>query len=288
MQSRRWMPQSRGDLTIALQAQRAGKRSVVFLILGCLAALGWSYVILFSEFFTVTDVQAEGLKTLDQVEITREVYAALDERGDERGLRLWSNRNIFFLDEERLKQSLTNRLFIAEVTVDKIGRNILRLKIEERSKRLILHSRQQYAWIDLQGVVTDELTADERKHVQARLLGQRLALPDEPPIIKRNLDETVSVGFSVFKGEESRDWIKMSDQLMAAGLAYREFEPPDDVSTKIRILAPEGFNVIMDTLVPLESQIKTYLTFIKTKAKELEPSKVEYIDVTVPGRVYIK
>lgn len=285
---KRWNPLGRGDLTLALQAQRASKRRIVFLILSAFAVFGWFYVVFLSELFMIAEVQADGLKTLDQVDIVREVYAALDERGEGSGFRLWGNRNLLFIDAEQLKESLKDRLFIAEVVVDKIGRNILRLKIEERSKRLILHSHQQYAWVDLQGVVTDELSSEERKQVQARLFGQRVTQSDEPPIVKRNLDEQVSSGFSVFKGDEAKDWIKISDQMLTAGLAYREFEPPDDVSTKIRILAPEGFNVIMDTLVPLESQIKTYLAFVKTKPKDIEPSKVQYIDVTVPGRVYIQ
>ncbi len=285
---KRWIPLGAGELSLALQAQRSRKRRTVFLILGTFACVGWFYVIFLSNLFHVSDVQAEGLVTLDQVEVMREVFTILDERGEGAVWRPWSGRNTLFLNEERLKDQLKTRLFVADVTVDKYGRNVLRLKIEERAKRLVLHSHQQYVWVDLQGVVSAELTSDERKHVQARLLGQRISHVDEPPVIKRNLDEFISPGFSVVQAAQSKEWITMSDELVKAGLAYREFEPPDASSTKLHVLAPEGFLVIMDALGPLEGQVKTYTAFIKARPKDIDEAKVEYVDVSVPGRVYVK
>lgn len=283
MKPKRWIPMSGGDLHHAFRARRVSKRNAVFTLLGCTAVLGWLYVIFMSQLFIVNEVQAEGLKTLDQLDVTREVLAALDERGE---WRPWPKRHALFLDEESLKEKLKTRLFVANVTVDKSHFNILRLKIEERAKRFVLHSRQQYFWIDLQGVATDELSLDEKKHVQARLLGNRSISPDEPPVVKRNLEDVISSGYTVFTADESKQWIQVSDQIVRAGLLYREIEPPGSSSTLLNVLGPEGYDIHMDLTSPIGVQVRTYQAFIKAKPSDID--KVQYIDVRVPGRVYLK
>lgn len=274
---------SHGDLTRAFRERRASKRKTVFIILGIFAVIGWLYVFFMSDFFLVNEVQVEGIQNLDPVDVNREVLAILDSR---EGWRPWPKRHLLFINTEDLKARLNDRLFVTKVTVDKQFRNVLRLKVEERAKRFVLHSKQQYAWIDLQGVVTDELTLDEKKNVQARLLGQRPASPDEPPVIKRNLDELVSSGYDVFSSDEPKEFIRMSEQLMTLGLAYREIEPPGASSSLMKVLSPQGYEVLMDVTAPLDLQVQTYLAFIQAKPKNVE--NVEYVDVRVPGRVYLK
>lgn len=220
---------------------------------------------------------------MDPIDVHREVLAALDERGE---WRPWSKRHMFFVSEEDLERRLNERLFVSSITVDKSKNNILRLKIEERVKNFVLHSRQQYAWVDYQGVVTQELTVEEKRHVQALLLGQRSPDNSEPPVIKRNLDEIVSSGFQVFTGGEAKKWIELGDQLRSLNVSYREFEPPGVSSTIMKVLSKEGYELLMDVTVPLDIQIATYNAFLKAKPKDVD--QVEYIDVRVPGRVYLK
>jgi len=189
-------------------------------------------------------------------------------------------------DELELENLLKDRLFVSNVTVDKKGHNILRLKVEERVKNFILHSKQQYVWVDHQGVVTQQLSTDEKSHVQALLLGQRSPDNSEPPIIKRNLDDEASSGFQVFSGNEAKKWISLVEQLRALNVSYREFEPPGVSSTIMKVLSKEGYELLMDITVPLDIQLETYNAFLKAKPKDVD--QVEYIDVRVPGRVYLK
>lgn len=280
---KRWIPWSTGDLTRAFQARKASKRRTTFFILGICAVVGWAYILFFSDLFIVNATEVEGIESLDPIDVHREVLAVLDERGE---WRPWPKRHIFFLDENKLRDRLKDRLFVSDVTVDKQGRNILRLKIEERLKNFILHSKQQYAWVDYQGVVTEELTADEKRHVQALLLGQRSPDSSEPPIIKRNLDELVASGYQVFTDHEAKEWIDMAERLRALNVSYREFEPPGVSSTIMKVLSSEGYELLMDVTVPLDIQIGTYRAFIKAKPRDVD--QVEYIDVRVPGRVYLK
>jgi hypothetical protein len=170
--------------------------------------------------------------------------------------------------------------------VDKSYGNILRLSIEERSKRFVFHSHKQYFWVDLHGVATDELTPDEMHDVQTRLIGARPIRADEPMVIKRDLDDTINAGYVVADPEQAKEWIKLADQVKAQNFAYRELEPPTASSSLMKVLSPEGFNVLMDVTSPLDLQIKTYQAFIQNKPDNL--GKPNYVDVRVPGRVYLK
>jgi len=245
--------------------------------------VGWSYVLFFSDLFIINTIIVEGVENLDPIDVHREVLATMDKRG---GWRPWPKRHMFFLNELELENLLKDRLFVSNVTVDKKGHNILRLKVEERVKNFILHSKQQYVWVDHQGVVTQQLSTDEKSHVQALLLGQRSPDNSEPPIIKRNLDDEASSGFQVFSGNEAKKWISLVEQLRALNVSYREFEPPGVSSTIMKVLSKEGYELLMDITVPLDIQIETYNAFLKAKPKDVD--QVEYIDVRVPGRVYLK
>lgn len=272
-----------GDVNRGLRRAKSAKRRVVFTLLGLGAIFGWTYLVFISDVFSVNAVEVRGVKDLDPVDITREVFDILDARAE---FRPWPPRHAWFINEEELERTLKQRLFVLNAAVEKSYGNILRLSVEERVKRVIFHSHQQYFWLDLEGIATEELSPEEKRDAQARLLGHRLVRADEPPIIKRDLDEFVAPGFVLTDQNEARAWIGLSEQLGAAGLVYREFEPPTASSSLFKVLSIEGYTVLMDITAPIESQVHTYQAFIKNKPEDL--GQPEYIDVRVPGRVYFK
>lgn len=272
-----------GDINRGLKRAKSTKRRAVFTILGLGAVFGWTYLVFISDVFSVNAVEVRGVKDLDPVDVTREVFDVLDERAS---FRPWPARHAWFINQKELEERLKTRLFVLNATVEKSYDNVLRLSIEERVKRMVFHSRQQYFWLDLQGVATQELSQEEKRDVQARLLGHRPVRVDEPPVIKRNLDEPVSAGFVLTDQNEARHWIGLSEKLGMAGLAYREIEPPAASSSLFKVLSVEGYTVLMDVTASIESQVHTYQAFIKNKPKDL--GQPEYIDVRVPGRVYLK
>lgn len=258
-------------------------RRVVFALLGIAAFIGWSYVIFVSDLFLINRVEVRGVSMLDPLEVSREVLDTLDQR---KGWRPWPTRNGLFLDTHQLQEDMKERLFAERVIVDNIHGNILRLIVEERAKRIVFHSHKQYFWVDLAGVVTDELTLDERKEVQARLLGHRNPVPTDPPIIHHDLDEQIAQGYVIDQSEHVRDWIRLSSQFMKGGLLYREFEPPMTVSsTIITVTSLQGYQVILDMDAPIQPQLDTYNAFKRAQPKVRVS---EYLDVRIPGRVYLK
>ena len=198
----------------------------------------------------------------------------------------WPARHAWFIDRNHLAQELESRLFLANVVVDKSYTNVLRLSVEERSKRVVFHSHKQYFWVDMQGLATEALTTDERLNVQSRLLGTRAIGSDEPPVIKRDMDQDISVGASIASQQEAREWVKLAEDVTALKLAYREIEPPEATSTMFKVLSLEGYEVLMDITAPLDLQVRTYQEFVKSAPEDI--GKPQYVDVRVPGRVYLK
>lgn len=283
MQVKRRANLEAGDVNRGLQRARNSKRRAVFSILGLCAVFGWTYLVFISDVFAISGVEVRGLKALDSMDVTREVFDILDERAE---FRPWPARHAWFIDKNKLTDQLKTRLFVIDAAVENSYANVLRLKIEERTKRVVFHSHQQYFWLDLQGVATEELNADEKRDAQARLLGNRSISDTEPPIIKRDLDESVSEGFVLATSQEAREWIELSEKLRATGLNYRELEPPTASSSLFKVLSAAGHTVLMDITTPIESQVHTYQAFLKNQPKDI--GKPEYIDVRVPGRVYFK
>lgn len=283
MQFKRRAKLEAGDVNRSLHQARNSKRRAVYSILALSAVLGWTYIVFISDVFAISEVEVRGVKALDPMDISKEVFDILDSREE---YRPWPARHAWFIDRTKLAAELKARLFVLDATVDNSYGSVLRLKIEERSKRVVFHSHQQYFWIDLQGVATDELTTNEKLDVQTRLLGNRSIRSDEPPIIKRDLDEPVAAGFVLTTPQEAREWIELSERVRASGLIYRELEPPTASSSLFKVLSAAGHNVLMDITAPIEIQVQTYQAFLKNQPENI--GKPDYIDVRVPGRVYFK
>lgn len=262
-----------------------GERSrAVFLLLGLFAFLGWFYVVFFSDLLTIRDVEATGLKMLDAADVKRVVFDALDQ-APSRGI--FPKRHGWFIDKSQLSESLKSRLFAENVVVDKINGGVLRLIVEERSHKLVFHSHQQYLWVDLQGLVTSELTSSERKDVQSRLLGQRLAHLDDPPVIHKDLDELIATGYRVSDDDQVKQWIQTTSYIIKQGILYREFEPPTvSTSTQAIFVSQDGYDVYIDLATPLNKQLESFIAFLKTPNTKSKVS--QYVDIRVPGRLYIK
>ncbi|MDO8584282.1 MAG: hypothetical protein Q7R83_03840 [bacterium] len=262
---------------------KQARTRAVFRLLGLVAILGWLYVIFISDLFCIKDIRASGLKTLDPMEVKREVLATLDERGY---WRPWPARHGWFIDRERLAETMNERFFADNVAVDKSYGHILRLMVEERSNRIIFHSHQQYLWVDLHGAAINELDEDSKKTVQAILLGQRQMTANDTPIIHQDLDEQVASGYSVATTEHLRSWITIASALTKNGLWFRELEPHASSTASLRVITSDGLPLIMDPSADLLPQIQAYQAFKKSKPKDINAA--EYIDVRIPGRIYVK
>ncbi|HEU0050840.1 MAG TPA: hypothetical protein VFQ60_02160 [Patescibacteria group bacterium] len=236
-----------------------------------------------SDLFSITDIRVQGTKALDATDVSREVYAILDSRS---GWRPWPARHSWFIDTKKLSDELKQRLFAVSVVVDNSHLNILRLIIEERTNKLIFYSHQQYFWVDLQGIATAELSDAEKKDAQLKILGQHSYSANDPPIIHQDLDEQIAAGYVVNTSDQIKSWIQTASTISKNGLTFREIEPQSTSTAAIRVISSDGYPVLMDSALDIPAQVQAFLAFEKAKTTGLKVS--EYVDVRIPGRIYIK
>lgn len=257
-------------------------RLQVFAFLSVFAILGWMYVFFISDAFVIREIETDGLSTLTSLDVSREVYRVLDARAS---WRPWSPRQGWFIDRDALTKELEERLFAESVTVDTISAHVLRLIVKERSKRVLLHVGTSFVWADRTGVVTDELTDLERVDVQARLSRKRFSSSRDPEIFLLPESTELTTGYVAVSTSTMRSWIALSDAFKSSGLNFMELRPPEATSTRVTVKTEEGYVVFLDTQIPLKTQVDAYRAFLKMKPL---PKVSEYIDVRVPGKMYIK
>lgn len=275
---------NRSDVT-RTKREDAAVRHPVFYVLAAAAIIGWFYILFRSDLFLVNRVEVRGVRATDPLEVERETFSILDDRSS---WRPWSTRHTWFIDVPRLEEKLRENLFAVNVTVDKPLFGVLRLKVEERLNRVIFYSHQQYVWLDLQGAVTADLSSDEKQAAQARILGQVTAASDDAPIIHRDLDDPLAPGYRVADATIIRRWIKTSLDAASLGLRYREMLPPEATSTVATFRDLKGYRVLVDTSIPLESQIRAYKAFEQMPQNEPLQKAIEYVDLRIPGKIFVK
>lgn len=279
----------RPALGIMPAQQRRGRqgpspRGYVFFMLGVLAVVGWAYALLGSEMFSINRVEAQGLKALEEGRIQRETLDILDRRG---AWRPWSPRHAWFIDATRLEKDLKDRLFAQKVTVDNMDNNVLRLSIEERGSRAVFFSGSIFYWVDLDGTLVGELSPSERRSMQDRLVGRRSPLTSDPPLIRFNHEETLGIGSLVAPEARIKSAVATASELVSAGIAYRSIQwaatPTSSLQT---IIGPEGYPVLMDAETDIAGQIQRYVAYRKSEPQT--SSVQEYVDVRIPGMIYVK
>lgn len=266
---------------------RAGlSRSHLFiaytLAIGCVIASGVWFVFV-SRYWSVTKLEIEGIRAISREEVSDTTYKIIDE-GE---WKPWDKRNIFFVHPDALAQAIRDRLFADQVTVDKIYPNVLRLKVVERQRSIILVSKDQFLHVDSNGIVTEDFASStEAITVRSFLTGSRMSDSSQVPVIVTDLSELATTGYQAAKTTTVHGWLDTSKTLLAKGLRFRYLKlTSPEVSTMSVVMEP-GYELILDIGGPLEPQITTYEKFMKAQPKGYKPD--EYIDVRIPGKIFTK
>lgn len=273
-------PQNR--FTRRQELARGSIRVAFFVFLGFVSVIGWLYVFFVSDAFMIREIEVRGVKSLDPLLVSRQIYDLLDQRPRPFWL---PSRHSLFIDTLALQQELKDRLFAEQVDIEKRSSNILRLMIKERSKHLIVQTPYDSVWVDATGRVLQSLNPQEIKSVERRLSGQPDLVTIDTPIISLDLSQTALE--QGIPEPEIRSWLNIALQLQKQGIGYREFIPSMEASsTRLTLRSLSGYEIWLDVSDDLEKQLSAYKTFEKQKLSSLKVR--EYVDVRIPNRIYVK
>lgn len=262
--------------------QRRSSYGFVFGLIASFAVIGWLWFLFASGFWDISSVDAGELASLDRGEVMREVDRILDEAPR----RPWHKKNLLMLDAEQFAKTLRERLFADGVAVDKSYPDVLRLKIKERQRSVVLVSNEQYVNVDASGIVTGDAEGDVLRSSQDRVAAKAFADEIHLPVIVMKMADPLSAGFQIAKPEQVRRWLDVSRSLVLGGVKVRFMKIEAPESSLARFVSERGYDIYVDLTEPIERQIATYQGFMKTKPDE--NAIKEYLDVRVSGKVYLK
>lgn len=249
---------------------------IAFLILGVV------WFLFFSNFFSVSKYTINDLQVLERSAVVGEIEKFLKEKD----IFIKDKKNIFLVNEQKLAEHIMNTFFVKSVVVDKVYPNILRLKITERQRSVLLITKNEIYVVDDYGVITDvadQQTADTAKN----FLSSSVPIDQLKEIFVVTATSTIyEKGFEYTKSDEVRRWLDLSTKLREAGIWFKALYLDENNDGIVRIILKENKDVILDTKAPLDIQIETLRQFILSKPKWDEIN--EYIDVRIPGRIYYK
>lgn len=261
---------------------RSTRRRVSVIACVGIAVIGWAYVLLFSEFFSVSVIQIDGVVSLERGEIDRAIEEGLGEQ------RVFPFRegNIFLVNTEKLEAFLKESLFVQTVAVDKKIPNILRLKIEERQTSLILRVGERMYQVDRSGSIMREIAPGSEQDAILSSANDPSASRASLPLLEvRSSDPQPIVGNAYITDTQMQRWLDTLQGLKEQGFGYRSVSIERATSSKMILRMFEPYDVYIDTMEPLTSQVQSYYEFRKVKKDE---KIYEYVDVRIPGKVFYK
>lgn len=266
--------------------ERLGKniktRGVIYALLASFVLVASFWAFFFSGFFDIREYEIGQLSVLSKTAVIGEVEAYFNQQKR----WPWGNRNVFALDKVGLQSFLEKKFFVENVTVDKTYPNILRLKIKERQRSVVLITKNEFYVVDDYGVVTD--VADPATASTTRLYLTSTVPVDSP----KEIYVIVPTNGFLSRGQEFVDpnhvraWLDLGAKLRDAGIWFKALEPQYATSTMIQVILKENARVKIDLNDQLDGQVETLRQFVLAKPK-WEDIK-EYIDVRIPGRIYYK
>ncbi len=265
---------------IKYQMARKHKILSFFLVIfGIIVCTFWFMAV--SKFWQIKHIEINDLTSLGREEVVKEVFQILD-KNDKFILK---GRNIFFLNPRELEKKLNERLFAESVVVDKSYPDILRLIIKERQRSVIIASKDQLLTVDINGLVTGEAVSSTTEELRFRLNEKSWSDLNSPPLIWCDLQELATSGYQIAKPEIVKVWLDAYKTLLTNNLKFRYVRMDETQSRTFKTRLENGIDLLVDIQTPLEPQIETYLKYQQSKLKN-QPK--EYIDVRIPGKLYLK
>ncbi|MCC7357152.1 hypothetical protein IT408_01460 [Candidatus Uhrbacteria bacterium] len=240
------------------------------------------WTIFISGWFSLDRVEVEGLQGLQEGAVASTTFALIDSGH----WKPWDRRNLFFINPKILAEELKEQLFLESAVVEKSYPNILRLILRERQRSIVLSSKDQLLLVDVHGVVTGEADSVQTERIRRLLSKNELMSVDQLPVIVFDLPEPAAPGYQAASAQAIRGWLEASKNLLEARIRHRYIRVPNLETSTMYVQTDGNIDIVLERGSTLQTQIEVYRKFMESKPKDLKIH--EYIDVRVPGKVYIK
>jgi len=173
--------------------------------------------------------------------------------------------------EKKITESFTG---VADVSVHKELPNVLKITVTERVPIAIWSAAGQFFFVDERGIAFDEIVRSESRDVSL------------PVVVDERHRATVE-GDRVMT-EETQIFVRdvFAGITREAGVGINFFVAPSRLAPDLTLVTSDGWKIQFDTSQQAAVQIATLTEILKTQVKDR--STLEYIDLRIPGRVFIQ
>jgi cell division septal protein FtsQ len=163
---------------------------------------------------------------------------------------------------------------IKEVEVRKELPNVLKINITEREPLAIWSAAGRFFFIDERGIAYDEIVRSESRDVSL------------PVIVDERHRETVQNDRVIT--EQALGFVRETYEGLTrlAGVGVNFYIAPSRLAPDLILVTSEGWKVLFDATQPASTQVTTLSEVLKEQVKDRK--NLEYIDLRVSGRVFVK
>lgn len=251
------------------KSKKATKYALSFLVVALLAA---TYFVLFlSPLFKVDQPIIVGTNRVDKDKLARIVQPYL--AGYHWGL--FPKRVLFVINPKQIESALVSATpAVAAIEVRKEIPNILKVAVTEKEPLAIWSAGGQFFFVDEKGVAYDKIQRSESSDANIPVIADE----HNKPTVQG--DRVITKITLSFLKTISDSFITLND------LSVNFFVAPSRLAPDLTVVTNDGWKIIFDTSQDALAQINALKEVLKSQVDD--PKKLEYIDLRIPGRVFVK
>lgn len=253
-------------------------RGRMFVILLIILLGGAIYLIFYSPYFAIRQVEISGLQKIDY----NEFRGVMDRQIASRRFLIFPQNNIFIFDEKSVEKEINERYALNYLKIEKRLPGVIRISMEEKMPALIWKTTEKFYLVGGDGVIIREIQEEEVPGYQANETGTNMAL------VFDKSNEITAVKEQIISGEKAEAVVNLQNNLArATGLQIVNFAMANREGLMIKGLTSEGWQIYFSPIDDLNEQIQKLNVFLKEKNQE-DRRGLQYVDLRFEDRVYYK
>lgn len=244
--------------------EKLGPKFNTKLYIQILTAIFLVYLIIYSDLFKVKTIEVQGTDFINP----EEIRLIAENNINRMKLLVFPGRNLIFVNKNRLAKEISDKYSLNKIEINK-GWQKISLIVEEKIVNLIIFNNNAYYFLDADGAVTKELTAEELNEYK-----------DKFPNLFINKD--LKIGDKPISGRAVNYIIELAKEFEKNNIGIKNFmsEEGGEVD-QVNIITSAGWIAKFNINMPLSISIENMLLVLK----KVSIKKLEYIDLRFGDRV---
>jgi len=242
--------------------QKFGQKFNTKLYIEVLTAIFLIYLIVYSALFKVKTVEVRGTDMISP----EEIRALVNNDINRWKLFIFPGKNLLFINTGKIKNEISAKYSLNKLEITK-GWQKLSVALEEKAAYLIVDNGRSYYFLDANGTITKELSANDLNKYKGKfpelLLIKDLKVNDQP-----------------ISGRYVSYILELDQALKSAGIKVKGYESGG--VDQVTVLTEPGWKAHFNINNPVSRSMENLLLVLN---KKLAGKKFEYVDLRFGDRV---